>query len=164
LAANSRDTARARCSTQFDRLAFGQGVDRVLPLAVEVERRSAGDQNAEPRTARDQPADLLGGGEQVLEVVQQEQQPPAADDRAQLQLRTQRLRHLRKHKRRIAYGRERYPVDAVRVVPGKLPRRLQRQPRFATAAGAGQRDEPNIVPAQETRDLAQLALPPEKRG
>jgi hypothetical protein len=52
-----------------------------------MKRRAAGDQNAELRAARDQFTNLVGRWEEVLEVVQKEQEPPAAYRRAQLQLR-----------------------------------------------------------------------------
>jgi hypothetical protein len=48
-------------------------------------------------------------------------------------------------------------------VVGELARRLQSQARLPTAAGAGQREQPNVVAPQEIGHVAELGLSPEKR-
>ena len=52
----------------------GQRRDRVLPLAVQVERGSAGDHDRQARAGLEQVADERRGGQDLLEVVEDQQQ------------------------------------------------------------------------------------------
>ena len=64
---------------------------------------------------------------------------------------------------RVAQRSERDPPDAVGEVLGDLGRRLQRQPRLPRPAGAGERQQPNVLVAQQADNLVELALAAEKR-
>ena len=61
----------------------------------------------------------------------------------------------------ISESGETDPENAVPVVGDERPRRLEREPCLARAAGAGQRHQPGAV-SQQRDDLGHLALRPMK--
>jgi hypothetical protein len=61
------------------------------------------------------------------------------------------------HESRIAQRRQVDEEDGVRPVGERAPRRLEREPRLADAADAGQGDEARL--GQQPGDVGELALP-----
>ena len=145
------------------RLVRRERVERILALAREAQRRAARDEDAELARRGEQRGESLGGGEQVLEVVEREQQPLAAQVLDQVLARADGLRDLRQHELRVGYACQRHPVDGVELLPDELGRDLEREPRLPGAAGARDRDE--ALPVLEHPDeLVQLALAAEQRA
>ena len=109
--------------------------------------------------------------QQVLGVVDQQERPlrgERVDERllereAGALPHVERLRDRVERERRVAQRGERDPPDAVGDVLGDLGRCLQRQPRLPRPAGAGERQQPNVLAAQQADDLVELALAAEKR-
>ena len=73
------------------------------------------------------------------------------------------LRDRVERERRVAQRSERDPPDAVGSVLGDLGRRLQGQPGLPRPAGPRERQQLNVLVAQQTDDLVELALAAEKR-
>ena len=109
--------------------------------------------------------------QQMLGVVDQQERPlrgKCVDERlldreAGALPHVERLRDRVERERRVAQRGERDPPDAVGNVLGDLGCRLQRQPRLPCPAGARERQQPNVLAAQQADDLVELALAAEKR-
>ncbi len=97
----------------------------------------------------------------MLEVVQQEQQPPVSDRRCQLSGRSERATRRVEDGCRVGDGGERNPPDSLRVLVRGGACCLQRESGLATAARAGEGQQPR--PREELADLAQLPVAPEER-
>ena len=97
---------------------------RILPLAAHVQRLAARHEHGETRAGSHEPGDLDGCLDEMLEVVEQEEQPLLADPSSWI-LRVERLRRGVEHEPRIAKTRERHPVDTVREAVGDCASRLQ---------------------------------------
>ena len=103
----------------------------------------------------------------MLAVVQHQQQAPAGqpvphDVRrrpARLVGHAQRARHRRGHQVRVGQRRQLDQPDAVRVVAGHRPRRLQRQARLADAARPGQRQQPGLPPGAAATSASSRSRP-----
>ena len=143
------------------RLGQGQRRDRVLVLAVEAQQRPARDQHLQRRRRRRAAGDDRRGRVDVLEVVEHEQRPARRevvaerlDDRPIGALGDpERVARSRRRRARGPRGRERDEVDAVREAVREVGRGLDREPRLARAARPGERDEPDVVAAQQRHDL-----------
>jgi hypothetical protein len=157
----------ADCAGALDeerrRLVRREWVERVLALAGEAQRRAARDEDAELARRGEQRREPRCGVEQVLEVVEHEQQPLPAQVLDQVFARADGLRDLRQHELRVGDARERHPVDGVESLPDELGRDLEREPRLARAAGAGDRDEARPV-LEHAEEFAQLAFAAEQRA
>ena len=75
----------------------------------------------------------------------------------------ERLRDGVERERRVTQRGERDPPDAVGGILGELGRRLERQPRLPGPAGACERQQPNVLAAQQADNLVELAAAAEKR-
>ena len=92
--------------------------------------------------ARRRERDELGRGlDHLLEVVEEEQQLPLADVLGEAVPGAERLRDRLGDERGVAQRGEPDPEDAGLVRRDERRRRLEREPRLARAAGAGERDE-----------------------
>ena len=106
----------------------------------------------------------------MLAVVEQEQLPAIADVPGEGDLRrpvggepgVQRLGDRRADQLGLAERRQLDRPDPVGEILPPLPRKLQRQPGLAAAAGPGQGEEPRV--AQQRRGLGQLALAADEAG
>ena len=109
--------------------------------------------------------------QQVLGVVDQQERPlrgQCVDERlldreAGALPHLERLRDGVERERRVAKRGERNPPDAVGDILGDLRRGLQRQPRLPCPAGARERQQPNVLAAQQADDLVELAPAAEER-
>jgi hypothetical protein len=103
--------------------------------------------------------------EHLLDIVKNQQHVPMGEIAAQVvhQRRAARVlqsdaaRDCRRHQRRIPHRGQRHEVHPVGKVPRRPARQLDRQPRLATAARPGQRQQARAV--QQAARLRQLALP-----
>ena len=98
----------------------------------------------------------------MLEVVEQEQELPPAEESRQVVRGPDRLGKLRRQELGVREARERHPEDTVREAPDELRGDLQREARLAGAARARDGDEPR--PVREQRDeLLELTLAADER-
>ncbi len=101
----------------------------------------------------------------LLEVVEDEEH--ALRRGCALRQRSLGAEHLgrgREHELGIPKRRQLHPPDAVGVGRGRLARSLRGQARLAAAAGARERQEPNVVAAEEADDVGQLRRTADERG
>src|SRR5919198_3970116 len=99
----------------------------------------------------------------MLEVVEEEQELPPAEESRQVVWSPDRLSDLRGQKLGIREPREGDPEDAVVAPPDEPSRYLQREPCLAGAARA--RDGEKALPVRERRDeLLELALAADERN
>jgi hypothetical protein len=144
---------------------------RVQHLAGEPQRLSAGRQDPHPGRARQQRGDQHRGRvDQVLAVVQHQQHPAVAEHLHQAVdgVResghhpdagpSQQREHGRRDPVRIRHGPQ-FHHPRLGVEPG---RHLDREPRLAHSAGAGQRHQP-VVP-QAVQHRGQIGVPADERG
>lgn len=76
---------------------------------------------------------------------------------------TQGLGNRRADQVGIADRRQRDKVDAIDKMVEQVRRHLQRQPRLADAAGAGQREQTNLFLQQQVLDGGQVMVAPNER-
>ena len=145
------------CGEQRDRVVDPHRLDGILVLGVEVE----------PFAARGQHVSVEGGddrsclGQELLEVVEQEQHPAAAQERTEVLLRPDRRPDRRLHERRIRQRGQGDEPHAVGEVVDDVRRSLQGQARLPGSTGPSERDQP--MGAYELRHLRQLALTTDQR-
>jgi hypothetical protein len=125
-------------------------------LAGQVKRLAARDQERQVGAGSEQRRQLRGGGGQVFEVVEQEEQPHVPDVLGELAAGADGAGRGLHHELRVAERGERDPPDAVGEVISRLGRGLQRQPRLAGPAGTGERDKADVVAAEERREHLEL--------
>src|SRR5207302_2869923 len=122
-----------------DGVVFRQWIDRILTLALDPQWRPAGRENLDGAAGSEQPGDISGGVEQMLEVVEQEERTPVAE--------LCQLPHAgnacdrRPHELRRGQRRERDEEHPARETLEQLGADLQAESRLATPAGPGQRHE-----------------------
>ena len=144
--------------------------DRAFLLAGNAQRRAAADQDPQRARLLQQPRHDRGAGQQVLEVVQDDQELPLAQLADQVLhqgpvpgvLQPDALGDRRGHQSRIPDGRQRHEVNAVRVVAGHLRGQGDAQPGLAAAARPGQRDQ--VAALEQPFRLRQLAFPADEAG
>ena len=146
---------------ELDRLLLGKRRHRVLVLAAEVERLAARDEDRHLLRLCEQLGQPRRCLDELLEVVEQEQRPLAAQVLGEPVLGAQRLRDRRLDERGVAERRQRHPPDAVGIVLDELGRDLEREPRLARSRPPGQRHQPR--PRGELDELGQLALAADER-
>ena len=156
-------TASGPLHEQLHRFPLAQRVDRDLPLAVDVQRLAARHEHGQTRTRADRLGDAGGRVEQMLEVVEHEQQALVAHRRRQRVLRAERLSGGGLDERGIGERGERHPPDPAVVVVGGRRGRLQREPRLAAPARAGQRRPAGRRDAAAAPRSVDLPLATEKR-
>ena len=152
------------------RVRDGERRDRAFLLAGDPQRRAAADQDAQRAGLPQQPGHRRGAGQQVLEVVQDEQDLPLVQLADQVVhqrpvpgvLQPEALRDGRRHQLRIPDGCQRHEIDTVWVVGRHLGGQRDAQPRLAAAARAGQRHQ--VAGGQQPPGLRQLTLPADEAG
>ncbi len=132
---------------------------------------SAGDEELQLRRGREQLAERGCRLDEVLEVVEDEQQPllgeevlEALSDRGRAALpESERLRDRGQDERGIGDRRQRDEEHALGEVLDELGGSLQREPGLARAARPGERQQTHVLPPQSLGDRSQLALAPDQR-
>ncbi len=154
-----------------DQLGEGERGHAPGHLAGNAERLATGRQHGQVRAAAEQGLGEVGDRlDQVLAVVEQEQLLAVADVSGEGDLRrpvggepgVQGLGDRRADQLGLAERRQLDRPDPVGEILRLLPRKLQRQPGLAAAAGPGQGEEPRV--AQQRRGLGQLALAADEAG
>ena len=140
---SSRERARRRARPPRGRASGGTGYST---SPCDAQQLPARDEQAQVRAGAEQRGELGRGLDHLLEVVEHEQQLALADVRGEPVLRR---RASARPSRRRAAGRGAAPsrtqnTPAVNS-PDELGGRLDREPRLARAARAGQRDQPRAV-------------------
>jgi hypothetical protein len=112
------------------------------------------------------------GGDDLLEVVEQEEDPAAVDRGGKLLLQgvagdlagAERLGDRRQDQRLVGDGAERDEGDAVRERRRRPAGYLDRQPRLADAAGTGQGQQADVLALQEVEAGCDLSLAANERS
>jgi hypothetical protein len=163
------DTRQRVC--RHRRIRYRQWWDRKLLFSRDTERLATGHEQRKPRAGREEYSQRGSGLDHLFGVVEEEQEFSLAQKRPQTGLRrltaegnqAQRLGDGREDELRLADGGERNKAntvgEAVRYVSGDL----EGEAGLADAAGAGQRDEPDIVLFQKTVDGRHLRLTSDQR-
>ena len=123
--------------------------DRAFLLAGNAQRGAAAHQDPQGTGFLQQPYHDRCAGQQVLEVIQDEQELPLAQLTDQVVhqrpvsgiLQADALGDRRWHQSWIPHRRQRDEIHPVRVIAGHLRRQRDAQPGLAAAAGPGQRDQ-----------------------
>ena len=141
---------------------------RVLPLGPHAQRRAARDEHLRPGGARHQRADLRRGRQHLLEVVEHEQRPLLGElAREALGIGIARAEPLGDRGQDETGVRDRLQLDeerAAREVLGCGGGGRQREPRLAGAAGARQRDEPDVGIREQRLHRLELGFAADELG
>ena len=116
---------------------------------MDAQQFAARDQQRQVRTGGEKLRELGRRLDHLLEVVEEEQHLPLADVVGQVVLGAERLGDRLGHERGIAERGQPDPEDAGLELGHELGRSLDRQPRLARAARAGERDETRPVLERE---------------
>ena len=144
------------------RLLLRKRLEPVLVLPRHTERRSARDEHPYLGAGAEDLADDGSGGEEVLEVVEEEQELPPAEESREVVGGPDGLGDLRGQELGIRETRQRHPEDAVVELPDEFRRELESEPCLARAARA--RDGDEARPVREHRDeLLELPLAADER-
>ena len=144
------------------RVAVGEWLESVLLLGRDAQRRPARDENPQPARGGEELADRGRGVEEVLEVVEEDEELPAAQEAGEVVRRSHRPRDLGRHELMVGQSRERDPEHAIVQRPDELGGDLQGEAGLPGAAGPGDRQESR--PVGEQRDeLLELSLSPDER-
>ena len=147
---------------QCGRLLLRKRLEPVLLLPRHTKRRSARDEHPYLGAGAKDSAHDGSGGEEVLEVVQEEQKVPSAEEPREVVGSPDRLGDLRGQELGIRETRERYPEDAVIEPADELRSDLEREACLARAARACDGEEAR--PVREHRDeLLELLLAADER-
>ena len=155
------DLERAR---RVGKLERGDGVD---PLFGDVERRAAGDEERQAGCTREQLGEHRRRVEHLLEVVEHEQRPPAAQ-RGDQRLERSAFRPLDQAERAGDRGRDEVGVadrseldehHATGELSVEARCGLEREPRLSRSGRARQGQEAHICRAQQRADLPLLPAP-----
>src|SRR5207247_11231080 len=128
---------------ELDRVVFAERLERELALAGHAKPHAARGEELQLRRTSKQRRELLGGGKQVLEVVEQDEGFRIVEivERAS----TGVLGDRGADERRIPHRRQRDEERAVAEVVCELGGDLHRETRLAASARAGDRHEPRPV-------------------
>ena len=146
--------------------------DAVDPLCGDVERRAAGDEQRQAGCIREQPAEHRRCVEQVLEVVEHDERPPAAqrgDEDFQGSAvgpldQAERADDRRRDEVGVADWGEVDEHHAARELCVETCRGLDREPRLARPGRSRQRQKTHVRFAQQRADLPLLPAPTHERG
>jgi hypothetical protein len=152
-----------QCGEQLRRIPGLEGRHRVRLLARKTQELAAGDDELQIRAEGEQLPEVACRVDQMLEVVEEKEQPAVGDALGEPVSRLDRLRGLLQHELRVAERRERNPEKAVRIPIRGFRRSLKRKPRLPRAGRARQREQANVTAREQARHLVELPLPPEKR-
>ena len=132
-------------------------------LPRDAQPLTARHEHIEPVARREQFAYVGGRADDVLEVVEQKQQPPVPD---QLRGRSAPAERARRRGEHLAGARDRGewdPPHAMRVGIRGRAGGLQRKPRLTAAAGSGQRQHPHVVATEQRLQIVELTHSAEER-
>jgi hypothetical protein len=132
-------------------------------LARELQSLAARDHHVQLRALLQQRGDVGGRADHVLEIVEQQEQPPVADQRWEGRSATESAGCRLEDGGSVADRRERRPPDAVGIRVGGRSGGLQGEARLPGAARTDERQQPDVVARQERCKLAELPLPAEER-
>ena len=149
-----------------------EGSDGVAVLGMEPEGLATGGQQRQRRSSGQQFGDQRGSREQVLEVVEHEQRvlrskEPLDRPIGVLSLQRCGLERLRDRARDVLCVRdcgERDEPCAVLELGLEPAGNLESQPRLAHSAGADERDQPDVAPAQQRPDLLSIRVAAKRPG
>ena len=130
-------------------------------LRIDVQRLAARDQNNGVRGAGEEGRDRRRGLDDLLEVVDEGEQPLVRHVLDQSVVGADRVSDRALDESGIAECLQRNPEDPVWELLDRLGRELERQPGLAASAGARERDQAML--ANELTRLLELALPPDER-
>ena len=144
---------------------------RVLVLAREVDGDPARDEQLQLRRGREQVGRRGRRLDEVLEVVEDEQEPLLGEEALEALgdgsgaglAEPERLRDRGQDERGVGDRRERDEEDALREVLDQLGGGLEREPGLARAARAGERQQAHVVPPKPLGDRGHLALAADQR-
>jgi hypothetical protein len=149
----------------LDEEDLGVGVakrlNRVAPLRLDMERLAARDEHFRVRRAADQRRYRRCRLDDLLEVVEEHEQPLVCDVFDQAVVGADRRPDRPLDQCGVADGLERNPEDAVGKLLDRVGSELQREPRLSAPAGPGQRHQ--AVGANELACLRELAPPADQR-
>ena len=152
---------------QRDRLIRRERADRIDVLGRDVERFATGDERSACRCSRDERGQQRSGLDDLLEVVDHEQHLLRGEERGQRLPGTlvdpECLRDRGNDEVRIGDAGQVDQVDAIGMLVKQVRGNLDRQACLARSAGARQGHEPNVTPAQQGAQLADLSLPSDER-
>ncbi len=161
----SRIDRASAVGEQRDGGVVGERRHRDLMLAAHVERGPAGGQDPQAGRRRQQRRDLQAGFRDLLQVVQHQERVGVADargqgvcDRIARIVDAQRRRDRRHHRSRIDDRRQIHDVGDRRV---HRRRELQREPRLAAPARAGEGDQPGG--AEQLREVGEFSFATHER-
>ena len=145
--------------------------DAVLVLALEPQRLATGREHLQVAGGFEQARDERGGREDVLEVVQDEQEPAPAETAGEARFRVRpgrgepdRVGDRRRNELGVDKTVEGHVRDAVGVPRSESPRRLHGEAGLADPPRAGQRNEAGVARLHHPQERSQLVVPPDERG
>ena len=135
-------------------------------LAGEAQHDAAGGEDRQARAGGQEGGEVGRGGNHLLQVIEHEQQAPAAEHKAQALgerpvtgfLYAQRLSDRRKDEGRVADRSETDEPNSIREGLSDLDGHGLRQPRLPHATGAGQGDERHVGAEQQGTDGLDFVL------
>jgi hypothetical protein len=127
-----------------------------------VQSLAARSENGELRSGGGDARELGPSINDSLEVVQHEQQLAVPKELDKITPRADHARDRRQDERGVAHGAEVDEPDAVAEVADELGCDLEREPRLADPARAGERDEPRAA-SDQLEEVGQLLLPADER-
>jgi len=148
---------------ELDALGRRERRHRVGLLALDLKERPTRHEHAQVRARREQLGHVPRCRDQVLEVVEQQQQPLVRNVIGQAVLRPHRLPRLVEHEGRVVKRGESHPEDAVGVRVRRVACCLAGQARFPGSSRATQGDDARSVTLEQRPDLCELSLPAKER-
>lgn len=166
-----RDARERRKVRGLARGRYGEGFERELVFAVEMQRGAACHERCQPWAGCQYNADERRRSWEVLEIIEHEEQPLLPDRADDCRVgrfphplaHIERLRDHVRHEGRIAHGGERDEDDAVRHLRAYVVRDSDREPGLAHAARAGDRQEAHRFAAEHRRRLPHRFRAPDER-
>ena len=147
-----------------DGITLGQRRYLELALGGDPQHATTRDQQTQVLTAGEELGQVRRDGEDVLEVVEQQQHALLVDVLGDPVGCPQGPPDRRQNERWFAEGRKRNPEDPIDEVVDELSRNLERQARLAAAAGAGQGEQADILASHEFDRPRHLAAPADQRS
>ena len=124
-----------------DGLGLRQRRYGIAPLAGQLQRFAAGDQELDRGSRSQEPGQTGCCVDDLLEVVQDQERLPVGEMAGEVVLDAQHPGDGRLDEVRLAHRGERNPADAIGEFIDRGVGDLQREPRLAAAAGTDQRDQ-----------------------
>ena len=139
-----------------------EGRDGIGLLAGQPQQLPARHEKPKLRAGGEQPREVVGRIDQVLEVVEDEQESTVGDSFGEAVPCLERLRSHLDHELRVTQRAQWSPEDAVGIVIGGFCGRLEREPGLARSGRAGQRQQTSVLAAEQNGHLIKLTLASEE--